>query len=105
MDEAGAAYDAIAEWYDAYVGGPIFEELVLPSVVELAGDVAGLRLVDVACGQRSVPISTRSLTPVSGSSVFESPERRDVEQIRFPVTRRCRRSRLSERGPASEACA
>lgn len=51
MDEARTRYDAIAGWYDAYVGGPVHEELVLPGMLDLAGDVAGLRLLDVACGQ------------------------------------------------------
>jgi ubiquinone/menaquinone biosynthesis C-methylase UbiE len=46
-----APYDAIAEWYDTYVGGPIYEELVVPNVLDLAGDVAGRHIVDVACGQ------------------------------------------------------
>ena len=47
-------YDEIAEWYDESVrSGPLalFHELVLPSVLDLAGDVEGRRVCDLACGQ------------------------------------------------------
>jgi ubiquinone/menaquinone biosynthesis C-methylase UbiE len=47
-----AAYDAIAEWYDALVRkGGLIHDLVLPTIFELMGDVAGQRICDLACGQ------------------------------------------------------
>ena len=49
---AGAAYDAIAEWYDARIrDGALLHDLVLPLLWELIGDVAGQRVCDLACGQ------------------------------------------------------
>jgi len=44
-------YDAIAEWYDAYLEGPLYEDLILPSLLDLAGDVQDQRVLDLACGQ------------------------------------------------------
>lgn len=50
-----AAYDSIAEWYDSYINegvqGSFFEELILPSLLDLVGKVSGQRVADVACGQ------------------------------------------------------
>ncbi len=50
-----AAYDDIAEWYDSYINegsqGSLFEELILPSLLEAVGDVRGKRIADIACGQ------------------------------------------------------
>jgi 2-polyprenyl-3-methyl-5-hydroxy-6-metoxy-1,4-benzoquinol methylase len=47
-----AAYDAIAEWYDTLVRkGGLIHDLVLPTIDELMGDVAGQRICDLACGQ------------------------------------------------------
>ncbi len=51
MDRFVAPYDAIAEWYDAYLDGPLYEELILPSLLDLAGDVRDQRVLDLACGQ------------------------------------------------------
>lgn len=49
---AGAAYDAIAEWYDASIrDGALIHDLVLPTFYELIGSVAGQRVCDLACGQ------------------------------------------------------
>jgi len=49
---AGAAYDAIAEWYDASIrDGSLIHDLVLPTLCGLIGDVAGQRVCDLACGQ------------------------------------------------------
>jgi 2-polyprenyl-3-methyl-5-hydroxy-6-metoxy-1,4-benzoquinol methylase len=50
-----ATYDAIAEWYDAQVrdvGGLLpFHELAIAALLELTGEVHGLQLCDLACGQ------------------------------------------------------
>jgi ubiquinone/menaquinone biosynthesis C-methylase UbiE len=46
-----APYDAIAEWYDEKIGEPLYQEQILPGVIELAGDVRGLAVLDLACGQ------------------------------------------------------
>ncbi|HEY8324736.1 MAG TPA: class I SAM-dependent methyltransferase [Ktedonobacterales bacterium] len=45
-------YDAIADWYDAYLRqNPLYEEVILPGMLALAGDVAGQEVCDLACGQ------------------------------------------------------
>jgi ubiquinone/menaquinone biosynthesis C-methylase UbiE len=47
-----AAYDEIADWYDASVrSGNLLQDLVAPGLVELAGDIAGRGICDLACGQ------------------------------------------------------
>lgn len=47
-----AAYDEIAAWYDEQTRtSALLNDLVLPAVDQLAGTVAGLRLLDLACGQ------------------------------------------------------
>lgn len=47
-----AFYDEIAEWYDNYLSeNALYRELVLPTLLELAGDVQGQRICDLACGQ------------------------------------------------------
>lgn len=50
-----SAYDEIAEWYDTWVGGQAMsEDSYFPTVESLMGDVTGLRVCDVACGQGRV---------------------------------------------------
>jgi ubiquinone/menaquinone biosynthesis C-methylase UbiE len=49
-----AAYDEIADWYDDAVrSGPLapFHDWVIPIVLDLAKEVKGLRVCDLACGQ------------------------------------------------------
>ncbi len=47
-----AAYDAIAEWYDASLrSGSLLHDLVLPAVRDLIGPLAGQYICDLACGQ------------------------------------------------------
>ena len=47
-----SAYDEIAEWYDDSVNaGSLLHDLVLPTLVDLIGNVEGLRICDLACGQ------------------------------------------------------
>ena len=47
-----ARYDAIAAWYDTTVrSGLLFGDVVLVSLFDLIGDVAGCSLCDLACGQ------------------------------------------------------
>lgn len=48
----GPAYDAIAQWYDEIVEQHGFQHwLVVPVLLDLAGDVTGRRVCDLACGQ------------------------------------------------------
>jgi hypothetical protein len=48
-------YDEIAEWYHAWVGGDrMADDPFLPAVEALIGDVAHLRICDLACGQGRV---------------------------------------------------
>jgi ubiquinone/menaquinone biosynthesis C-methylase UbiE len=47
-----AAYDEIAEWYDAWVGDDAMQDdFLLPAVQSLMGDVAGQEICDLGCGQ------------------------------------------------------
>jgi 2-polyprenyl-3-methyl-5-hydroxy-6-metoxy-1,4-benzoquinol methylase len=47
-----AAYDEIAEWYDKSVeAGNLLSATVVSHMLELAGDIAGQSLCDIACGQ------------------------------------------------------
>jgi 2-polyprenyl-3-methyl-5-hydroxy-6-metoxy-1,4-benzoquinol methylase len=47
-----ASYDDIAEWYDIYLQeNPIYHEIVLPNLLELAGETRGQTICDLACGQ------------------------------------------------------
>ncbi len=49
-----AAYDEIALWYDEAIRvGPqaLFHDLVVPPLLDLAGDLGGRRVCDLACGQ------------------------------------------------------
>ena len=46
------SYEPIADWYDAFLRqNPIYEEIVLPTVLNLVGAVHGLEACDIACGQ------------------------------------------------------
>ncbi|HZT41103.1 MAG TPA: class I SAM-dependent methyltransferase [Chthonomonadaceae bacterium] len=44
-------YDAIAEWYAAYVQNSPAHSLALPAVLELCGNVTGQQVCDLACGE------------------------------------------------------
>lgn len=47
-----APYDAIAGWYDELIRTtPLYRDLILPAMLELIGDVSGLDILDLACGQ------------------------------------------------------
>ena len=50
-----ATYDSIAQWYDDWVGGAenedVFDDPYFPPLFDLVGEVSGLRLCDLACGQ------------------------------------------------------
>jgi 2-polyprenyl-3-methyl-5-hydroxy-6-metoxy-1,4-benzoquinol methylase len=45
-------YDDIADWYDRYLQeNPIYQDIVLPNVLDMVGEVDGLVISDIACGQ------------------------------------------------------
>lgn len=49
-----AEYDGIADWYDEAIReGPLapFHDWIVPIVLDLAGEVRGYRICDLACGQ------------------------------------------------------
>lgn len=49
------SYDDIAAWYDEYAGaGSLLDDPFFPAVQPLLGEIAGLRLCDLACGQGRV---------------------------------------------------
>ncbi len=50
-----SAYDEIAEWYDQWLGAHAMrDDPYFPAAEALMGDVAGLRICDLACGQGRV---------------------------------------------------
>jgi len=51
---AVSPYDEIAEWYDGWLGPDKARDDFLRAVEELMGEVAGLRVLDLACGQGRV---------------------------------------------------
>jgi SAM-dependent methyltransferase len=52
---ADAAYDAIAEWYDQWVGGDdVLADPLFAALAPFLGEVAGQRVCDLACGQGRV---------------------------------------------------
>ncbi len=53
MDGTSARYDLIADFYDGVVGSKVIDSATA-ALLELAGDVLGLRLLDLACGQGRV---------------------------------------------------
>lgn len=63
-----AVYDAVADWYDAGLksGSPV-HALAIPSILSLCGDLTGLQLCDLACGQG---ILTRELVRTGAASVL-----------------------------------
>jgi SAM-dependent methyltransferase len=53
--EMGARYDAIADFYEDFACGPLTEaDVVTMALLRLLGDVAGRRLLDLACGHGRV---------------------------------------------------
>ncbi|GCE06100.1 class I SAM-dependent methyltransferase [Dictyobacter aurantiacus] len=47
-----ASYDDIAGWYDSYLNeNSVYSEVILPSLLELVGDVQDCTICDLACGQ------------------------------------------------------
>jgi|SRR4051794_18388720 ubiquinone/menaquinone biosynthesis C-methylase UbiE len=63
----GPGWSDIAGWYDTYVrSGRTPHELATRALLELAGDVTGRRVVDVACGQG---LATRALARAGAASV------------------------------------
>lgn len=53
--QAGASsYDAIAEWYDAWAGREARDDPYVAASLALMGDVAGIQICDLACGQGRV---------------------------------------------------
>ncbi len=84
------AYDEFAAWYDGSLkDGPIvyFHELAIPAVLELAGDVKGRKICDLACGQG---IAARRLADLGADVVGI-----DVSEKLLYIARRYERSESS----------
>lgn len=79
-----AAYDAIAEWYDASVrAGSLIHDLALPALWDLLGNVAGHHVCDLACGQgivaRRLAASGAAVVGADVSAKLLEIARRDEE--------------------------
>jgi 2-polyprenyl-3-methyl-5-hydroxy-6-metoxy-1,4-benzoquinol methylase len=46
-----AAYDDIAAWYNNWINRPLSTEVVLPTMLDLIGEIHTTNLIDLACGQ------------------------------------------------------
>src|SRR5579859_4836624 len=47
-----ASYNDIAEWYDQFLRErPVYQEVILPNLLRLVGEVEGEVICDLACGQ------------------------------------------------------
>ena len=69
-----SSYDAIAEWYDEWVGPhSMREDAYFPAVEALMGEVAGQRICDLACGQGRV---ARHLADLGAAVVGVDPSAR-----------------------------
>jgi len=66
-------YDSIADWYDAYLRqNPLYEEVILPGMLALAGDIDGQMVCDLACGQGFIARAlARRGAQVTGTDVSE----------------------------------
>src|SRR3954469_176343 len=83
----GVGWSEIADWYDVLVrSGRSPHALAVATTLALAGDVAGLRVLDVACGQGA---ATRALA-AAGAEVTGGR-----------ITGRCRRTSTRSSGTGS----
>lgn len=79
-------YDEIADWHDELVEtGPLYHDMIVPTLLVLAGDVRNQRILDVACGQG---LATRELAQrgatVTGADIsprmLELARRRELDE-------------------------
>jgi SAM-dependent methyltransferase len=75
---ATARYDGIADFYDEFVGDEL-DDRVSSALFELAGDVSGLRALELACGQGRV---SRELARRGASVVGADISERLLEKAR-----------------------
>lgn len=94
-----SAYDEIAEWYDTWIGaGIVPEDDFFRAVADLMGDVGGLRICDLGCGQgRVARYLAKQGAAVVGVDVsakmleiarrYEEAEPRGITYVQADVTR------------------
>ncbi|OHA18316.1 MAG: hypothetical protein A2664_02535 [Candidatus Taylorbacteria bacterium RIFCSPHIGHO2_01_FULL_46_22b] len=53
MHKKDTSWNAVAPWYDTLVegAGSYQQEVILPNILRLAGDIKGKKIFDLACGQ------------------------------------------------------
>lgn len=93
----GERYDAIADWYDTQMraGGMLRglqHDLILPALLDLAGDVRGQQVLDLACGHgdcaRALARRGAHVTGVDISERMLAIARREEEAAPLGITYR-----------------
>jgi ubiquinone/menaquinone biosynthesis C-methylase UbiE len=84
-------YDDIAEWYDNYLNeNAIYQEIVLPTLLELTRDIQGQIICDLACGQgwltRELARQRAKMTGIDLSGQLLMLARRHEEQEPLGIT-------------------
>lgn len=87
------SWDHVAEWYDDLLedrGSDHHSEVIFPGVLRLLGDVAGRRILDVACGQGALAkeLADRGATIVgvdASPRLIEAAGARSLPSARFVV--------------------
>jgi 2-polyprenyl-3-methyl-5-hydroxy-6-metoxy-1,4-benzoquinol methylase len=94
-----SAYDEIVEWYDTWIGaGIVPEDDFFRAVAALMGEVQGLRICDLGCGQGRVAryLADRgadvvgvdvSATMLEIAGRYEAAEPRGIAYVQADVTR------------------
>lgn len=86
MPATGARYDGIADFYDQAVGDDLTDS-VDGALLDLTGDVRGLRVLDLACGQGRVSreLARRGASVVGLDISNELLERARVSEAKQPL--------------------
>jgi len=105
----GSPYDDFAEWYDQWVGAhSMRDDPYFPAVEALLGEVAGLRVCDLACGQGRVAryLADQGARVVGvdlSAKLLEMARRRETAEPRGVAYLHADAQRLASQPPAALA--